>query len=156
MPASRKRKPKPAAQHGKPPLTAAIVPTRRQRETYLEATPPEARQADLDAANAVMGRRTFKSRSNDLIAQAYVALDRSPLCVDAYIALSEETRDVEQSLDYLKRAINAGELALGELTPAETRSGPTPRAGVPSKPGSCLPTSNSPATKKRRSPNCAS
>lgn len=117
MPASRKRKLKPAG-HGKPALTAAVVPTRRQRESYAESTPGETCRADLDAANAMMADRSFGARSNDLIAQAYRSLQRSPFCVDAYLALSEEVGDPEQSLDYLRRGIHAGELALDGLDPA--------------------------------------
>ena len=118
MPASRKRKPKPAGS-GKPALTAAVVPTRRQRESYAERTPADTVRADLDAANALMADRSFGTGSNDLIVQAYRSLERSPFCVDAYMALSEEVRDPEQSLDYLRRGIHAGELALHGLDPAD-------------------------------------
>lgn len=119
MPASKKRKPNPAKISGMPGLTATVVPTRRQREAYAGSTPVDVCRADLGAANAIMADRSFGIRPNDLIAQAYRALAQSPLCVDAYLALSEEIRDFDQSVDYLRRGVNAGALALGGLSAAD-------------------------------------
>ena len=118
MPTSKKRKPKPSSQSLQK-LTAAIVPTRRQREAYKATCPPETRTAQLAEARAIIGKEVFNERKNARIARAYRALALSPLCVDAYVALYAEGGYSDEGVDYLKRGIHAGELALQGLHPNE-------------------------------------
>ena len=68
-----------------------------------------------NAAQDIMDEAWEAASRSKRIALARKALNVSPLCADAYVLLAEEeASSLEEALDYYRRGVEAGELALGE------------------------------------------
>ncbi|MGD9681892.1 MAG: hypothetical protein AB7W16_11975 [Candidatus Obscuribacterales bacterium] len=77
----------------------------------LEIAPRTA----LDKAQMLVYRAFEETSQKKRISMAERALEVSPDCADAYIILAEDkARDAEQEIDFYRRAVEAGQRALGE------------------------------------------
>ena len=111
MPVSKK--PRNKARATRAAASPPALPTRRMREAYLADVTLEVRGAALAEADTVMARAMDSGMPRVITAAAYRALALCPLCAEAYTALAEAAATAELALDAYKRAVHAGELALG-------------------------------------------
>jgi tetratricopeptide (TPR) repeat protein len=115
MPVSKKpRRQKTATSEKKEPVTPQSLPDRRVMEGFL-ANFSRGRANDATARAQDMMYDAFgKQQPRARVALAKKALEVSPLCADAWVLLAEEAaQSAEEALDFYRKGVEAGELALG-------------------------------------------
>jgi tetratricopeptide (TPR) repeat protein len=84
----------------------------RAHLSQLSSGAPAAASTPLERAQEMV-ERAYDSRGRRRIQLARKALEVSPDCADAYTLLAEEAYDPEDSLDVYRKAVAAGERAVG-------------------------------------------
>lgn len=99
-----------------------IIPDRRVIEGMMQGLFREAEEArtPLEQAQQLM-YTAFELEGDERTAVAREALEISPDCADAYVALAESAETLEQALGFYQQGVAAGERALGKKVFKEYR-----------------------------------
>ena len=91
-----------------------MVLDRKQMENFLETVTERKRDDALHRAQSLVWDAWERSTARSRIALARKALALSPVCADAISLLADEAKTPEEARDLYARAVEAGELAIGD------------------------------------------
>jgi tetratricopeptide (TPR) repeat protein len=101
------------------PSLIGSLPDRAAMEAFVKRLGRKRAEAATDQAHDLLDEASESGSARAQIAAVFAALQTSPLCTDAYLAVAQAFEPGAERVDILERAVAAGELALGPKRFAE-------------------------------------